>query len=125
MPVPPRFVGRRTQAPAGAPMEAQQRRCTSGKLRPPCARPARRSRSSPRSPRSGTRARSLRHQGMRASFEPDRVVVELPEVRAEHRGGLGTAAVNGLVLAGLFDSRWGAPWSCSIRGAAAPPCSCR
>ncbi|MGZ6059645.1 MAG: PaaI family thioesterase [Myxococcaceae bacterium] len=45
----------------------------------------------------------LRHQGMRVSFEPDRVVVELPEVRAEHRGGLGTAAVNGLVLAGLFD----------------------
>ena len=44
----------------------------------------------------------LRHQGMRVSFEPDRVVVELPEVRAEHRGGLGTAAVNGLVLAGLF-----------------------
>ena len=40
---------------------------------------------------------------MRVSFEPDRVVVELPEVRAEHRGGLGTAAVNGLVLAGLFD----------------------
>ena len=30
-------------------------------------------------------------------------MVELPEVRAEHRGGLGTAAVNGLVLAGLFD----------------------
>lgn len=45
----------------------------------------------------------LRHHGMRISFEPERVVVEVPEVRAEHRGGLGTSAVNGLVLAGLFD----------------------
>ena len=45
----------------------------------------------------------LKHHGMRVAFAPDRVVVELPEVRAEHRGGLGTAAVNGLVLAGMFD----------------------
>jgi acyl-coenzyme A thioesterase PaaI-like protein len=45
----------------------------------------------------------LQHHGMRVAFTPDRVVVDLPEVRAEHRGGLGTAAVNGLVLAGLFD----------------------
>ena len=45
----------------------------------------------------------LRHHGMRVAFETDRVVVELPEVRPEHLGGLGTSAVNGLVLAGLFD----------------------
>ncbi|HET9036171.1 MAG TPA: PaaI family thioesterase [Myxococcaceae bacterium] len=45
----------------------------------------------------------LRHYGMRVAFQPDRVVVELPEVRPEHLGGLGTSAVNGLVLAGLFD----------------------
>ncbi len=49
------------------------------------------------------RSEVLRHQGMRVHFEPDRVVVELPEVRPEHLGGLGTSAVNGLVLAGLFD----------------------
>ncbi len=45
----------------------------------------------------------LRHNGMRITFTPDRVFVDLPEVRPEHLGGLGTAAVNGLVLAGLFD----------------------
>ena len=49
------------------------------------------------------RSEILRHNGMRVAFEPDRVVVELPEVRAEHLGGLGTSAVNGMVLAGLFD----------------------
>ena len=48
-------------------------------------------------------AEVLRHLGLRISFQPDRVVVELPEVRDEHRGGLGTSAVNGLVLAGMFD----------------------
>lgn len=45
----------------------------------------------------------LRHNGMRIAFHPDQVVVEIPEVRPEHLGGLGTAAVNGMVLAGLFD----------------------
>ena len=45
----------------------------------------------------------LRHNGMRVAFQPDRVVVEIPEVRPEHLGGLGTSAVNGMVLAGLFD----------------------
>src|SRR5215813_13846056 len=45
----------------------------------------------------------LRHLGLRIRFEPAQVVVELPEVRPEHQGGLGTAAVNGLVLAGMFD----------------------
>lgn len=49
------------------------------------------------------RSEVLRHQGMRVTFQPDRVVVELPEVRPEHLGGLGTSAVNGMVLAGLFD----------------------
>ena len=49
------------------------------------------------------RSEVLRHHGMRVAFQPDRVVVELPEVRPEHRGGLGTSAVNGMVLAGLFD----------------------
>jgi acyl-coenzyme A thioesterase PaaI-like protein len=48
------------------------------------------------------RSEVLRHHGMRVSFQPDRVV-DLPEVRPEHLGGLGTSAVNGLVLAGLFD----------------------
>src|SRR5262249_59964259 len=41
--------------------------------------------------------------GLRVRFEPAQGVVELPEVRPEHQGGLGTAAVNGLVLAGMFD----------------------
>jgi acyl-coenzyme A thioesterase PaaI-like protein len=45
----------------------------------------------------------LRHLGLRIRFEPSKVVVELPEVRPEHLGGLGTTAVNGLVLAGMFD----------------------
>jgi len=45
----------------------------------------------------------LRHLGLRIGFQPDRVVVELPEVRREHLGGLGTSAVNGLVLSGMFD----------------------
>jgi uncharacterized protein (TIGR00369 family) len=46
----------------------------------------------------------LSHAGFRLSF-PSRevVVVELPSVQAQHRGGLGTAAVNGGVLAALFD----------------------
>ena len=45
----------------------------------------------------------LRHNGLRVAFTPERVEVELPEVRPEHLGGLGTTAVNGLVLAGMFD----------------------
>ncbi len=49
------------------------------------------------------RSEVLRHHGMVVAFEPDRVVVELPEIRPEHLGGLGTSAVNGMVLAGLFD----------------------
>lgn len=35
------------------------------------------------------------------------VRVHLPEVRDQHRGGLGTSAVNGAVIAGLFDAALG------------------
>jgi uncharacterized protein (TIGR00369 family) len=46
----------------------------------------------------------LAHAGFRLSFPArDVVAAELPEVRAEHRGGLGTSAVNGGVLSALFD----------------------
>ena len=46
----------------------------------------------------------LRSFGVRVSFpDGEKVVVELPEVRPEQRGGLGTLAVNGGVLAALFD----------------------
>jgi uncharacterized protein (TIGR00369 family) len=46
----------------------------------------------------------LAHAGIRLSFPAtDVVVAEIPEVRAEHRGGLGTSAVNGGVLAAVFD----------------------
>jgi uncharacterized protein (TIGR00369 family) len=46
----------------------------------------------------------MTHAGFRLSFPAtDLVAAEIPEVRAEHRGGLGTAAVNGGVLAALFD----------------------
>lgn len=46
----------------------------------------------------------MTHAGFRLSFPSnDMVVAEIREVRAEHRGGLGTAAVNGGVLAALFD----------------------
>jgi uncharacterized protein (TIGR00369 family) len=46
----------------------------------------------------------LAHAGIRLSFPAtDLVVAEIPEVRAEHRGGLGTSAVNGGVLAAVFD----------------------
>ncbi|MFP2924832.1 PaaI family thioesterase [Pyxidicoccus sp. 3LG] len=48
---------------------------------------------------------SLRYFGANLSFpEGKKVVVALPEVRPEHRGGLGTAAaINGGMLAALFD----------------------
>ena len=42
--------------------------------------------------------------GARLSFpQGKKVVISLPEVRVEHRGGLGTAAVNGGIIAALFD----------------------
>ncbi|AGC42975.1 thioesterase family protein [Myxococcus stipitatus DSM 14675] len=49
---------------------------------------------------------TLRHFGARLSFPEGRnkVVVTLPELRPEHRGGVGSAlAVNGGILAALFD----------------------
>jgi uncharacterized protein (TIGR00369 family) len=50
------------------------------------------------------RSTPLAHAGFRLSFpSTDLAVAELPEVRAEHRGGLGTSAVNGGVLSALFD----------------------
>ena len=47
---------------------------------------------------------TLNHFGLKVSF-PDRdtVRVDLTKVRPEHRGGLGTDAVNGGVLAAVFD----------------------
>ncbi|MGO8968543.1 MAG: PaaI family thioesterase [Myxococcaceae bacterium] len=50
------------------------------------------------------RSPPLAHAGVRVFFPSlDLVVAEVPEVRAEHRGGLGTDAVNGGVLAAVFD----------------------
>ena len=50
------------------------------------------------------RSAPLAHAGIRLSFPTtDLVAVEIPEVRPEHRGGLGTSAVNGGVLAAVFD----------------------
>jgi len=49
-------------------------------------------------------SKSLTFLGFRLSFpEGRKVVVTLPEVRPEHRGGLGTSAINGAVIAGIFD----------------------
>jgi uncharacterized protein (TIGR00369 family) len=47
----------------------------------------------------------MRYLGVRVSFpEGRKVVVTIPEVRPEHRGGLGTAsAINGAIIAALFD----------------------
>ena len=46
----------------------------------------------------------MRHAGFRVSFPTtDLVVAEVPAVGSEPRGGLGTSAVNGGVLAALFD----------------------
>ena len=51
------------------------------------------------------RSLSLRHFGAHLAFpEGRKVVVTLPELRPEHRGGLGSAAaVNGGILAAMFD----------------------
>jgi uncharacterized protein (TIGR00369 family) len=49
-------------------------------------------------------SQALTHFGMKVSFpDPEHVQVELNPIRPEHRGGLGTEAVNGGVLAALFD----------------------
>jgi uncharacterized protein (TIGR00369 family) len=47
---------------------------------------------------------SMKHFGAKLDFERvDRVRAVIDPVRDIHRGGLGTDAVNGVVLAGLFD----------------------
>jgi uncharacterized protein (TIGR00369 family) len=47
---------------------------------------------------------SMRHLGARLEFERvDRVRAVIDPVLPLHRGGLGTDAINGVVLAGLFD----------------------
>ncbi|HSP78453.1 MAG TPA: PaaI family thioesterase [Myxococcaceae bacterium] len=49
-------------------------------------------------------SQSMKYLGLRVAFpQGEKVVVTLPEVRPEHRGGLGTLAVNGGVLAAIFD----------------------
>ena len=49
-------------------------------------------------------SQTMRFFGARLSFpQGEKVVITLAEVRNEHRGGLGTAALNGGVLAALFD----------------------
>jgi acyl-coenzyme A thioesterase PaaI-like protein len=46
----------------------------------------------------------MRHLGARADFaNPESVRVYIDPIEAYHRGGLGTEAVNGAVIAGLFD----------------------
>ncbi|MGQ0503838.1 MAG: PaaI family thioesterase [Myxococcaceae bacterium] len=46
----------------------------------------------------------LRHFGARLSFpSADRVRISLDDIKPEQRGGLGTSAVNGGVLAAMFD----------------------
>ena len=46
----------------------------------------------------------MRHLGARLEFDRiDRVRAVLDPVQPYHRGGIGTDAVNGVVLAGLFD----------------------
>ena len=47
----------------------------------------------------------MKHHGFHVGFAPDgsKVIVTIDPIRPEHRGGLGTAAVNGGVLAATFD----------------------
>lgn len=46
----------------------------------------------------------MRHTGARADFsDPDQVQVVIEHLEPYHRGGMGTTAINGAVLAGLFD----------------------
>ena len=49
-------------------------------------------------------SQTMRLFGARLSFpQGEKVVVALPEVRPEHRGGLGTAAINGGIISAMFD----------------------
>lgn len=50
------------------------------------------------------RSETLKFFGVRVSFPSiERVEVQLDSIRPHHRGGLGTSAVNGGVLAAIFD----------------------
>jgi len=50
------------------------------------------------------KSKTLAHFGVQVSFpEGKRVEVTMPQILPEHRGGLGTDAVNGGVLAAIFD----------------------
>ena len=50
----------------------------------------------------------MRHLGARGDFtDPEAVRVTIDPVQEFHRGGLGTAAVNGAVIAGLCDAAVG------------------
>ncbi len=47
---------------------------------------------------------AMQHFGATLYLDDERLVhVRLPRVEEHHRGGLGTSAVNGAVIAGLFD----------------------
>jgi uncharacterized protein (TIGR00369 family) len=48
-------------------------------------------------------SQTMKHFGARMSFPAGEKVVVLAEVRPEHRGGLGTDAVNGGIISALFD----------------------
>jgi uncharacterized protein (TIGR00369 family) len=49
-------------------------------------------------------SRALKHFGLTVHFpDPEHVEVRADAIRPEHRGGLGTDAVNGGVLAAVFD----------------------
>ncbi|HEX5754332.1 MAG TPA: PaaI family thioesterase [Archangium sp.] len=51
-----------------------------------------------------SQSQTMRLLGLRLSFpRGDKVVVTLPEVRAEHLGGLGTHAINGGIISAMFD----------------------
>ena len=50
----------------------------------------------------------MKAMGAMLDLSDERVVrVRLPEVRAEHQGGMGSAAVNGAVIAAMFDAALG------------------
>jgi uncharacterized protein (TIGR00369 family) len=49
-------------------------------------------------------SQTMRLMGLRLSFpQGEKVVISLPEVRPEHRGGLGTVAINGGIISAMFD----------------------
>jgi uncharacterized protein (TIGR00369 family) len=49
------------------------------------------------------RSKTLKYFGVRIDFAEDKVVATIDPIRPEQRGGLGTSAVNGGVMAALFD----------------------